>query len=534
MKRKLSKVLSLVLAAVMLMVVMAPAISAVSAEKYITIYVPGYGGALYKDKIEAAENEIWPISIDIGDKLLEVAEPLLSTLPGGMVSGNYSDYAKELYNAIVPIFEDIQLDKNGEASNGTGRSKDMLKDWYGINYANYPGGCITFIYDWRLSVETNAKILEQFIDRVCSEQGVQKVNLLGRCLGGNIVSAYLQNAENTNKVNDVVMYIPSTLGLGFIGAIFSGQIELSAKSVDNFVNYFLENKDLIEDPTIKSLVTALVSFLNEIKVLGLGTDTIQMIVDGVRDTEMPAMIRDTFGTFPSMWAMVPDEYFDEAVEFCFGTDELKEEYAGLIEKITSYHDNVQLNAAETLKKFDETDEHRVIMFAKYNVPLFPLSRDSLRQGDGFAETERVAFGSKCADIGKTLSQSYIDNMTEEEKKYLSPDLKIDASTCLLPDTTWFIKDCYHDYFPHVIDKLINVFYDTADMTVFTYEEYPQFLQFYGQTESEASGEIKPVDGPDKNMNLSAKENRFIVFIRFFRSIFELLTKLLKGEIALGK
>ena len=62
-------------------------------------------------------------------------------------------------------------------------------------------GYFKFRYDWRLSCEHNAEILEAFINKVCSEKGYSKVNLVGRCLGGNVVSAYLENAENLDKIN---------------------------------------------------------------------------------------------------------------------------------------------------------------------------------------------------------------------------------------------------------------------------------------------------------------------------------------------
>ena len=194
----LSKVISLILAVVMLVSVAAPAMSATAADGYITIYVPGYGGTLYKDNVAAEENIIWPLNIDLGDTLLEVAEPLLKELAGGMITGDYESYGQELYDCIVPIFADIQLDKNGEASNGSGRAENMATKPIVTSSANYPNGCVKFVYDWRLSVEENAKILEDFIDRVCAEKHVSKVNLLGRCLGGNIVSAYLQYAKNTD------------------------------------------------------------------------------------------------------------------------------------------------------------------------------------------------------------------------------------------------------------------------------------------------------------------------------------------------
>ena len=54
---------------------------------------------------------------------------------------------------------------------------------------------------------------------------------------------------------------------------------------------------------------------------------------------------------------------------------------------------------------------------------------------------------------------------------------IDASTCMLPECTWFVKDMLHstthDGHGVFYDKL---FASEEQLTVFDMEEYPQFMQ----------------------------------------------------------
>ena len=66
----------------------------------------------------------------------------------------------------------------------------------------------------------------------------------------------------------------------------------------------------------------------------------------------------------------------------------------------------------------------------------PIFADCNNTSDGTAETYLTSFGATTADLGKNLSADYLASVIEANKKYVSPDEKIDASTCVLPDTTW--------------------------------------------------------------------------------------------------
>ena len=528
----MKKLLSVVLTVIMLFAVAAPALTASATDNCITVYVEGYGHKLYKNNIATEENRIYDIDADVGAIVSEVLKPCLEKLALGFLTQDYDAYCDELYNAMAPLYDEVRLDKNGEVTDNSGWGGNMLTDPYYISYgAGLTGGRITFQYDWRLSPMANAEILEKFIDRVCREQGVQKVNLLGRCLGGNIVSAYLENANNLDKINKVIMYIPSTAGISTIGAVFTGNIVIDSDAVNNLADYLIGDQQMINDPFMQEFILALLEMLNYATVLGIGTGTIEYIVENVKDNIIPRLVRDTYGSFTSFWAMCPADQVDEAVEFCYGTDELKEEYAGTIEKIYAFK-NIQLNSDKVLTNLKANGKD-IMVISKYDIPNLPFSEDGKTQSDFMAETYRSSFGATTADFGKVLSASYINKMSDDAKKFLSPDLKIDASTCLFPETTWFIKNCAHATFPDTVDVLMNNFLINDNFTVFSDEAYPQFMAYSEDAETGAES-LVPVTGTDEDAEKPSKnQERYSVFMRFFKAIISFFTKLFNGELNLS-
>ena len=150
-----------------------------------------------------------------------------------------------------------------------------------------------------------------------------------------------------------------------------------------------------------------------------------------------------------------------------------------------------------------------------------------------ASTNQLSYGATCADHGKVLEQSYIDSMSEEALKYLSPDKKIDASTCLFPETTWFMKNNLHDDFPDDGNRLIKMLVDTqGKATVFDNAEWPQYVE-YIPVEGAEEGIFVPVEGTDEDIvkpEEGSGEERFSIFIRFFTAILNFFTKLFNGEL----
>ncbi|MBQ8028987.1 MAG: alpha/beta fold hydrolase [Clostridia bacterium] len=524
--KNFKRILSLLLTAILLLSVMAPAASA--AEKDIPIiYLEGYGGNLYKDdKNPTDENQIYPTGADVGGIISEALMPCLEELAIGYITKDYSKYSDELYNALAPVYEDILLDKNGEASDGSGDGDDMLLKPFIIK--NYSGvyKAYRFKYDWRLSPMAHADELMLFIERVKAATKSDKVALVGRCLGGNIISAYLAKYENhaASNIESVVLISTSTIGIKFLSGIFSGNIVINEDGLDRFADYWLKNKGIMEDAEMANLISAFVSFMSEAKLLGIGTDTLQSIVDDVKDDCVSKLALACYANFPSYWAMVTPEKYIEARDYIFKG--IEDEYAGLIAKTDDYYYNCQLKIEETMKNLKAKGVNFCIL-SKYNLPSFPLYEESNESGDLFTGVYETSLGATAADINKVLPDSYISSL--EDTKYLSPDHKVDASTCLFPDTTWFAKNCQHAEFTTYYDVLsLKFIRSKGAMTVFTDEAFPQYLMHIDDVNySVVEGLDEPTPQPGSN------ENRFLAFIRFFTALFNFLGRVFRGEVSFG-
>ncbi len=522
----MKKLMSLILAVIMLFAVAVPGVQALAAPNYVTIYIQGYGEPIY----DAEGNYIWyggPVE-SMMTGLKDVLDDLLIDLGIASITGNYDEYCDRLYNAMAPAFKDLILDKDGNARDGSGIDSNMLKDPYNVRYNRIKTGEIEFEYDWRLSCEENAAILEQFIDRVCREKNYTKVNLLGRCLGGNIVAAYLQNGKNLDKIGKVILYISSTDGVDFISSLFSGKLKLNDDNIKNFVKYTLPATAKFEDQGTYEIINTLIDFVNEAYVLGFGADVIQDIFDAVKSNVLARLVRDSYGGFVSFWNMVCDEDVEDAISLIYNTPELQSEYAVMIEKIRSFHENVQVNARNRMLEL-KAQGIDFMVISKYNYANIPLSEDGDKQSDGTALTSATSFGATVAKFGKTLSDSYVSGIGEADRRYLSKDNMIDASTCVFPEKTWFIKNCFHDVFPSSVDKLFDAFLTTDNMTVFTDETYSQYLDF-----NEEADTLTPVVGiAEEDIVDESKGQKASVFIRFFTLVLNFFRKLFTGELDLG-
>lgn len=515
----MKKIICLALSILMIFSLMIPSV-ATTDEEYPIIYLEGFGRDLYSDDNKNPDTQIYPLNFDIKGILSEKLGGILKELPGGFITGNWDVYCDRIYDAVAPIFEDIKLDNNGEASDGSGDGIDMSTIPLPDKRSDYGVRDILFRYDWRLSPMIIADDLYAFIERVKEVTGEDKVSLVGRCLGGTVICSYLtkytEHAEA--NVDTVVIYNSGTLGMDFFGELYSGKIVFNSNEVDQFATYAIDHWELFDDPVTSELVTNLVSFLNEIKMLGISLELFEQSVYNIKDNILPRCLRASFGTFSSFWSMVPAKYYEEAKNYVFGG--LEEEYKGLIEKTDDYYYNCQLKIEDTLK-YLELKGVGVGIISKYNIPNIPLYESSAQQGDLLADTYHGSFGATCADYGKVLSKEYINSL--EDKKYLSADNIIDASTCLFPEKTWFIKDLNHNYFPDSFNPMLLKFIRShGEMTVFDDPQWPQYVTCDPETYEMSPG-VTPAEYQPEYGTL---ERLWVSIVNFFTSVLTFITKLI--------
>ena len=367
--------------------------------------------------------------------------------------------------------------------------------------------------------------LRDYIDDVLEATGKSKVQIVGRCYGANVIAAYLELYKDHAKknVSDVSYYSSSVLGIDFMSALFSGEIYLDDVAIENLLDYYVEKEEIIEDVTAAALVTSLVEVIRQAKLLGLSGEALVRFVNNFKNDLFPLIIRNSYGGWLSYWAMVTPELYEKSRDFIFNTDELKAEYKGLIEKADSFHYTVQLNAVKTMTELSEAGINFYI-FAKYNFPEIPLYEGAQTQGDADTTVFRQSFGGTASDYGKVLSESYLNSVPAEAKKYISPDKKIDASTCLFPDTTWFIKDLHHDFFSPIHKMSFEIMrYDwTAEN-----EKYPQYLTHTGKGDNIVD-ELIPTVGTNEDYQKEEK-SFFQNLINFFSNLVRYLVNLIKSK-----
>ncbi len=515
MKRKLTRALSLFLAFLCAAVLLSPAASAAAyyENDLPVVYVIGRGTWIY----DKNEKKVYPtdgIEKAIKNNVNNLATAWIKSLLSP--NSDWDALSDAIYDLVEKEYRNFILDNNGEASNGTHVKPNAEPKAKTSNFAitDYQ-----FSYDSRIDPKVNAKLLNEYINKVLTVTGKRKVQLIGRCLGSTIISAYL-TMYGCSKVDTTVFYAAANQGVIPISAFFSGDVLFDCSAIEKYGDAYLKNSSTDgSDNLSRSLVTLGYMLSKSFYLTDYVIKNVEQAYRDIARTLYPRIVLAVYGTCPGFWTMVRDDYYEKAKQVVF---EGKAKYSKLVEKIDWYHYNVFQKFPQTLKKCQQQGM-KVAVIAKYNIQLAPLFKDCMKQADDLVELENASYGATCADVGQLLSNSYINKQEKAGKgKYISPDLKVDASTCLYPDYTWFIKDLPHDVFPTSVNELImKIFHSKSQFTINSDEKYSQFLQY--ESNSLLLSKVTELDLADEN---DPQEISLRKLLNLFNTLFWLLKNLL--------
>jgi len=337
-----------------------------------------------------------------------------------------------------------------------------------------------FFYDWRQDPMKTADEFHAYVEKVKELTGAKKVAIIARCLGTSVVMAYLQK-YGTDSVHGVSFNGSVAAGGEIISEPISGKFVLDVNAINRMladfgaIGWFELDSFITTSIDLAAKSLAATGFeLNETEIYG-------KLVQGVTS----ALALSTFFTWPGYWALVCEDDFDDALYYVFGDEnsEKRETYKNLITKIEDYHYNVMCNIDSI---FDElkANEVKVGVIAKYGFQLAAIAESRDYVADQFATVNKASFGATTGTVYEDLSDEYIAARVAEGKgKYISPDKKIDASTCAFPDSTWFTKGITHskwtDFETSVLLKVVTA--DTQ-LTIDDFE-YTQFIVYDNETET---------------------------------------------------
>lgn len=453
--------------------------------------------------------QVWPVTKGIEDILLDNSSELIAAFSASLMSSDWSVYGAALDRAIDKYYSAGITDKNGNAKNGTDIKHSAAPK---AKTSNYGLNDYKFRYDPRLDPWETAKELNTFVDSVLKATGKKKVNFVGRCMGSCFVSAYLCR-YGSSKVENVIFYSPAVNGATNCSELFAGKVHIDSDTLNNYANNYMGGNELDD------LLASVINVTYTLNMLGMGTEMASQIFEQLSLEVFPELLRSTYAQMPSYWAMVSEEYYEEAKNFVFGGKEA--EYAELIEKIDFYHENVKLRIGNNLKTYNKNGM-KVNIIAKYNMPMPPYLEAHAIQGDGTVSLSDISFGATGADMGKTLSIDYLNAAKKSGTiDYISDDLIVDASTCLFPEYTWFVRDIEHGNNPACIDTLmLKVFRTKNQVAVDTYEEYPRYMVYNSSKKT-----LSPVTGPVASGSSGSSESALTKIINFFLSFFNIIKNL---------
>lgn len=484
----MKKIVSVFLAAVMVFAAAFPVLAAPEGKsEYPIIRILGNGNEIYDEY----GNLVYNFDYDTSQLANDVAQICLPHLLTGLATGDYSDYYDALYEKISEIYGNAKLDENGEPLAGTDISKSdrnymavrQNQNLGGKGYFNM--GDYHFWYDWRLDPLQHADELNDYINHILKATGKEKVSLYGRCIGGTPIVAYLAK-YGSEKIDTVCLDSTVTNGGEMIGDVFTGNLNLNTDALLRFANGYFSGSD---DSTGDMLFDIIISTVRLLNSAGVSEEIIQLFMDNIYealgDGFISAFTRASFATWPSYWTMVKADDFEKAKTVIFGEEdsELRKTYSGLIAKLDKYHDTVTSKMPEILKHAKESGT-KFCIISKYGYQLFPYVGSYDELSDRWVSVKNSSYGATTALINETLSPEYIAQKTEQGLgRYISVDKEIDASTCYLPDNTWFIKGNNHDDWQDCIEALSYAVCASDSMDVSTNEKYPQFMFYDSENRS---------------------------------------------------
>lgn len=474
-----------------------------------TIYVYGFMGAdLLENKDDPNSKVIWPPDMNA---MTEDIKAQIPTLVGALLTDNWETFGTVVIDLVKPYFEPTYLADDGTCPNNSGV------------YFTYPSpnaipknGRVNFAYDWRLDPLVTAEELNDFIEYVCSSTGAEKVNIICHSLGGVVTLTYLSK-HGYDRIKGICFNTTAIFGESYTGDLMRGDIVFDADSIDYYMRYVLEGTEY------DTLLTELIGAMNQAGLLKLLAKKANSLTKSQKERVCREVLLPMFGNWLTIWAMIPDKDTEAAQEMVFETLCADQDRTVLREKIDAYNNDVRKDKVDTLQSLN--DVANVYVISRYGYSSIPVTSSFRTLSDGTVDTKYTSFGATTSDYDKTLTKDQIMNVPAE---YISPDQRVDASTCLFPEQTCFIRNFKHSDQAEASWTFMNLLLAQDEQaTVNTFEQYPRFLVYdaeagtispdTGKTESVAE---KATSLFDQLKKLFALLKQLLAKIPFFANLFK--------------
>ena len=457
MRKNIRRIFSIILAAILLLCASLPVFA--KSEKCTcgtppVIYVAALGSAkLYLDK--GTENERLLFRPDTA-AYLRLAARLAPAIARLAIDKNYDAFGDALIDGVRGVFGDLQMDENGDSTDRvTSDAKLPDNPDHGVDKSYY------FAYDFREDPLTVADKLHEYIACVKKLTGHDTVLLRASSMGGVMTMAYFYK-YGTDGIDACIFQCCPILGTQVAGDLFTKKIVIDPDALVRYASQLPTDEQWQSD--LLGVVLDMLNFAGVFKAL---VGVADKLLENLTDRVFEELMYPVFGSMPGIWSFVTDDEYEQAKKMAFDEN---------TSRLDEYHYNVQCKAGEILNRA-KNNGVKIMIVAGYNKQRTPLVESYMANSDATVDTKYASVGATVADLGSALPEGYVQKNEAGVHDHLSKDGVIDASTCLMPENTWFIKDMLHCKIHDGHKAMYNwFFYSESQPDVWSNEKYPQFLQ----------------------------------------------------------
>lgn len=423
------------------------------------IYVAALGSAtLYLDAGTENEKILFRPETEtylklVGDLLLPIAKLAADK--------DYDAFGDSLIAGVDSVFGMLRMDENGDSTDRVTTKEELPTDpSHGINQSYYFG------YDLREDPLTVADKLHTYIETVKKITGHDSVLLRASSMGGVMTMAYFYK-YGTRGIDACIFQCCPIQGTAVAGDLFTKQLKIDPDALLRYASQLP-----LDEEWQTGLLNGVLNLLYKCGVFHALTGIADNLLAELTDRVFDEFMYPVFGSMPGIWSFVPHNNYELAKSMVFDENTSQK----LISRLDEYHYNVQCRAGEILRKA-QSDGVKIMIVAGYNEQRTPLVVSDTANSDATVDAAFASVGGTVADLGTTLPEGYTQKKTSCGHSHLCEDGVVDASSCALPEHTWFIRDMLHSTTHDGHGEFYNLFFYTNEVdNVHKNPAYPQFMQ----------------------------------------------------------
>lgn len=312
-----------------------------------------------------------------------------------------------------------------------------------------------FMYDWRLSGDKLADLLDAYIEDVLEYTGHDKVDIYCLSQGSVPVAQYVYKYADKAQVEDLVFDNPIVEGSNFVSDLLAPADEVIRLDFESIL-------DLLEG--ILHIETDLSEIINVLALIPSDFDIHSVIDYAAKDLIYP-IAKDS----PAYIEMIiPSEYDRVIAEYYSNPGN---------EALVAEADKVRNGyMADVRGTFENAAEYgiEISIISHTGIDLVTATN---ALSDGIVDLS-TSCGAYCSADGTPFASDYVQKV-DNGKNCISPDRTVDVSCGYIPERTWIIDGLWHgmiEWAPNSLELLETLFYTDSLTDAWSSARFPQFMQ----------------------------------------------------------